>query len=350
MTRTAGNGPTRNIGARRKELTLRLAALARRQHGLVTRAQVFDLGFRRGWIHRELEAGRLVRIHESVYRLRDSPTSREQLLLAACFAGGQQRTSVGSHRAALFGMRLPGGDETIEITSPRWRRARHDGVVVHESLILEDRDVHYIDEIPITRPARTLCDAASLVVAGELDRATLELAILEGYRRGLVDEIGLRQEFARLGGTRRLGGELMETVIDAVRLPSTQQQSTPESMALLAIRRAGLPEPVTQHRVWVSPTRWFDLDLAWPQLRYAWEVSPWWYHGRTRERNDRDGERRLLLRALGWDYDTIVDAEIDAGFPLAIENLRAIVRRCVDTTANSGSIDAPGVSLRRGAA
>jgi len=42
---------------------------------------------------------------------------------------------------------LPGGEELVEITSLRHHRARHEGVIVHESRFLEERDIKYVDNI-----------------------------------------------------------------------------------------------------------------------------------------------------------------------------------------------------------
>ena len=86
--------------------------------------------------------------------------------MAACFAGG--KLSVASFRAAAHSSYLPGGAEIVEITSPRHRRARHTGVIAHESRHLTDLDVMYVDNIPVTRTARTINDLGLLIEQGEL--------------------------------------------------------------------------------------------------------------------------------------------------------------------------------------
>ena len=102
-------------------------------------------------------------------------------------------------RAARF-WNLPGGEEIVEVTAPRHRRMQLDGVSVHESFFLTDLDVTYIDGIPVTRPARLLCDLALLVERGELRPDTFELAVQEAIRRNLVDIPRLWREWERLGG------------------------------------------------------------------------------------------------------------------------------------------------------
>ena len=71
---------------------------------------------------------------------------------------GRRKFSVASFRSAAQLWQLPGGDEVLEITSLRWRRARHEDVIPHESHHSSDRDIAYVDNIPVTRPARTIND------------------------------------------------------------------------------------------------------------------------------------------------------------------------------------------------
>jgi hypothetical protein len=49
-----------------------------------------------------------------------------------------------------------------EITCPRWRRARHDGLVVHETKAFDPVDAMVIDGIPVTTPQRTLLDLGAV--------------------------------------------------------------------------------------------------------------------------------------------------------------------------------------------
>src|SRR5438034_1327306 len=76
----------------------RIAAVASRQHGLVTRAQLIDLGI----THRQVEgwtaSGRLDRVLPGVLRLAGAPTSRAQDLSAAVLWGGAD--ALVSHRSA----------------------------------------------------------------------------------------------------------------------------------------------------------------------------------------------------------------------------------------------------------
>src|SRR5579871_6694813 len=122
----------------------RLMQLAGIQHYVVSRAQLLDFGTH-NQIDSRLAKGSIERLHQSAYRIAGSPETWRQRVMAACFAGG--KLSVASFRTAAALDYLPGGEEVVEITSPRHRRARHEGIISHESRFLTECDVKYIDNI-----------------------------------------------------------------------------------------------------------------------------------------------------------------------------------------------------------
>ena len=293
---------------------LRLLEIAGRQHYVVTHDQIREFGSRRRIVTR-LDAGVLESVYQSVYRIAGSPDTWHQRLLAACFA--TSGVSAASFRAAAQMWSLPGGEEIVEITSPRHDRAQYAGVRTHESSYLTDLDVTYIDSIPVTRPARIICDFGLLVKRGEMSMETLELAMQEALRRDLVDVARVWREWQRLGGTRRPGGKVIEELLNRFVAPVRKPDSTAEVRLLHLIRTAGLPEPVPQHRVALSPTRWYQLDFAWPEARVFCEFDSYKWHGsRTRYMNTT--RRRLELERHEWYGVPVTDDELDAGAPLAI--------------------------------
>jgi hypothetical protein len=150
-------------------------------------------------------------VHEGVYRVVGSPRTWHQQLQAACLSSSGANGV--SFRAGARMWDLPGGDEIVEITAPRHRRMQLDGVRVHESRFLTDLDVTYLHGIPVTRPARVLCDLGLLVERGELSPSTYELAFQEAIRRDLVDIPRVWREWERLGGTLRPGGRVVQAML-----------------------------------------------------------------------------------------------------------------------------------------
>lgn len=305
------------------EYDRRLFTLAGQQHYVVTHAQLCELG-KTGRIKYRLANGVLERISCSVYRIVGSPESWKQRLLAACFA--TSGVSAASFRAAAQIWSLPGGREILEITSPRHDRTQVPDVRTHESFFLRERDVTYVDSIPVTRPARVICDLALLVKRDELPLDTLVFAMDEAFRRDLLDVERVWQEWERLGGIRRPGGKIVEEVLTRFVPPLRTPDTTPEVRLLQRLRAAAIPEPVPQHRVWLSATRWYELDFAWPEVKVFCEFDSYKWHG-SRDRYMRTTNRRLELADHGWYGVPVTDDELDAGAPLAISILRGHLAR-----------------------
>ena len=71
---------------------------AKRQYGLITRAQALELGVSKSGIYRRRCAGEWKKFFPGVYRLTASPDSDHQRVLAACLALGP--TALASHSTA----------------------------------------------------------------------------------------------------------------------------------------------------------------------------------------------------------------------------------------------------------
>jgi very-short-patch-repair endonuclease len=295
-----------------------LLELAGRQHYVVARTQLREFGTARQIEHR-LAKPLLEHVHEGVYRIVGSPPTWHQRLRAACLASSGANAVSFRAAAQLWG--LPGGEEIVEITAPRHRRMQLPGVRIHESFYLTDRDATYLHGIPVTRPARVICDLALLVARGELRPNTLELALQEALRRGLVDLARVAEEWQRLGGVMRPGGRVLEELLADFIRPVRHTDTSGESQLLQLIRAGGLPEPMPQHRVDISPTKSFKLDFAWPDAKVYCEFDPYKWHG-ARDKYMRDTKRRLELARAGWSGVPVTDDELDSGARLATELLR----------------------------
>jgi hypothetical protein len=114
--------------------------------------------------------------------------------------------------------------------------------------------------------------------------------------------------------------------------PLRRLDSRPELRLLQIMRDSGLPEPAPQHRVWISPVRWYDLDFAWPELLRYVEFDPYKWHG-NRDKYMRDARRRLELQARGWLGVSITDDELDNGADLAVAVIRSFLTEASLDTA-----------------
>jgi len=161
-------------------------------------------------------------------------------------------------------------------------------------------------------------DLGLLVSRGELSVETYDHTMLDAVRRDLVDVPQVWAEWERLGGAERPGGHMVERMLNNFVPPSSKNSTTPELRLLQIVRAAGLPEPVLQFRVWLSPTRWVDLDLAWPDFKLFAEFDPYKWHG-NRDTYMKTIARRLEVeQKLKWRGVPVTDDELDAGCPLVI--------------------------------
>src|SRR4051794_34113200 len=187
-----------------------MAALAARQHGVVNRAQLAELGLGRHVVARMLKRGRLHTIHRGVFAVGHRNVTSDGLRMAAVLAAGQG--AVLSHRsaAALWGIR-ESAPRQIEVTAPGERR--RPGLTVHRARLPEDEITRHAG-IPVTTPARTLLDLAALLDEQRLARAAERAEALRlGSPTSLADLVA---RYPRRPGTpkiRRLleAGRIVET-------------------------------------------------------------------------------------------------------------------------------------------
>jgi very-short-patch-repair endonuclease len=188
---------------------------------------------------------------------------------------------------------------------PRWRRARHDGLVVHESLVIEDVYRAEDDGIPCTSVARTLFD-----LARTLSPVMLDANIDNALRRELVTLEELRSTSARLATKGRPGGRRFRQVVEARSEVAALPESVPERLLADMLIRQGLPAP--QHQVVIQDRSGgfvARVDLAYPDWMVVIEYDSVEHHTGTRA-HIRDRERRDAIGDLGYAVLTATPADL----------------------------------------
>jgi very-short-patch-repair endonuclease len=262
----------------------RIADLAVRQHGVVTRAQLLGLGISPAAIGRRLRSGQLRALHSGVYVVGPIQSARAHEL-AAVLAGGPEAWL--SHTSALHVWKLLPIDapRPAHVSVPANRCRSRPGVVFHRVAPLADDEWTVLDGIPITTPARTLVD-----VAGLLGSRELELALATAEREGMVGGEELARLPERYRG--RPGITMFRALIGQQTGPHfSESEAERECRALL--RRAGLPQP--HGNVIVGPYR---LDFFWPDEGVAIEVDGRAYHSSS-SRFEADRRKDNWLRVRG---------------------------------------------------
>jgi hypothetical protein len=142
-----------------------IAPLATAQGGVVSRAQLLDLGLSSQSIDRRVQAQQLLLLYRGVYAVGHRTLNTEARRWAAVFACGGEAVLSHGTAAAAWGLRPDAGP--IHVTVGRGGRARRPGIVVHRSGTLTPGQVTTRGGIPVTTPGRAVLDLAA---AGLRDR------------------------------------------------------------------------------------------------------------------------------------------------------------------------------------
>jgi hypothetical protein len=263
-----------------------VAELAAKQHGVVGRWQLLELGFTAREIEWRVRGGRLHIVHRGVYAVGHCRLTLRGRWMAAVLACGPG--AVLSHRAAaaLWGIR-PAPDGQIDVTIPGRSKHSRPGIRVHRVRTFDPLDRRILDGIPVTSLARTLLDYAEVSSA-----QYLRLAIEGAERNGVYNGLEVDELLVRTRG--RVAVTAVRQVLAEIKGPAPWTQSEFENAALAVIWAHGIPEPVTN--VIVEGEL---VDLYWRDQRLVVELDGHETHKlRSRFEDDRRKDTKLQLAGL----------------------------------------------------
>ena len=304
--RSIGSGIPTKYSPRRDKA---VAALAERQHGVVSRAQLLELGVGAGAIKHRVAVGRLQPLRRGVYAVGHRESRAEAWWMAAVLAGGPGTVLAGRSAAALWRMR-DSERATVEVISPR--RVELPGIAAQRTVVAAD-EVMTRRGIPVTTPARTLLDLAAVVSYDELEHAFDEAE----YRR-LTSPTSLGALVARY--PRRKGTKAITRVLDNHRRNGeTVTRSLLERRFLALVRDHRLPRPeinrITKHG---------ELDAHWPDQRLIVECDGFAAHG-TRKAFEGDRARDRRLTVAGWRVIRITWRQLTEDGPAIARELATLL-------------------------
>jgi very-short-patch-repair endonuclease len=271
-----------------RPLDLVMSELADRQHGVVARRQLLEIGIGHGSIVGRLARGSLHPVHCGVYAVGRSGLDRKGRWMAAVLSGGPD--AVLSHRSAglLWGL-IGITTGPVEITRPGGTRTRRPGILGHEATLLAD-EIAWTDGIPVTSPFRTLFDLAAGLSLRQLERAMNEADV-----RRQTDRISLRQLLERHPGHR--GTASLRTLLNTDTPGGVTRNDFEEAFVAL-LDETGLPRPRFNADLAVR-SRFFEVDCLWDEKRLIAELDGRAVHG-TNSAFETDRERDRILLAEGW--------------------------------------------------
>ena len=160
------------MAAKVRTVERKLAELASRSHGVVTRTELLEAGVSRHEIVHRLRTGALIAVFRGVYRVGHRAPSVEARYMAAVKAAGEGALLSGLSAAWLWGL-VKGHAPPPEVTARTQRRIR--GV--------ETRRVRQLGKgtvwrgVPVTTVPHTLIDLSSLLSFDELAKAAHEATV-----------------------------------------------------------------------------------------------------------------------------------------------------------------------------
>jgi very-short-patch-repair endonuclease/predicted transcriptional regulator of viral defense system len=260
-----------------------LLARAAKQHGVVLRRQLLDVGFTPSAIKHRISRGDLHPMWRGVYAVGRPDVDKCGRWMAATLICGPAAVLSHESAAELWQLRRVGAGP-IHVSAPLSANHRREGIALHRRTALVAHDFTRRLGIPVTSPSCTLVD-----LADRLARDPLEAAVIEADKRGLADPDQLRRALDAI--RPRPGVALLRAVLESETLALTHSEL--ERRFLPLVRRAGLSPPLTQQTV-----NGFRVDFHWPHLGLIVETDGLTYH-RTPAQQARDRVRDQAHTAAG---------------------------------------------------
>ncbi len=309
--------PSRRPASTQSRVHALLDPLLRTQHGVVTRQQCREVGLTNRQVDTLLGNGLLVPVFRAVFRDPASPITVEQRALASARAGGDG--AVASHRLALalWGMRNYRCD-LCEITAPR--KVVHPGLIAHRSRIRIIPKI--VRGVPVTTPARTLLDCASVI------SAPLVARFAETWlSTGVVTLKQLDRELSVSNGHH--GAGVLGSALSNRTLGRDEADSPAEATLGKLLMRHLLPRPTSHHLVTVSSGSTFELDWSYPDRQLAFEMDGYGVHLRSLDAFEHDHFRRNELEIDGWTVLNFSRRHVERSPAKVIDQVRRLLGRRV---------------------
>lgn len=282
----------------------RVAAVAAKQHGLISMRQVATAGLSHTQVRHRVAVGRWERIERGVYRINGTPVTRIQRSMAAVLARPDGAISFLS-AAELAGLSIV-GPPLPWLTVPASASARSSVARVHRSDLPLDQ-ITSISGVRTTTGARTLVDCSAVLGARRLRKI-----VDEAMHRGLasprsVDAIVDANRDPALVQAHDVLRELVE-----VWRPAIRPGSPAEARLLRTLTEWGFPPPQRQVKIRDrSGAVIARLDGGWTDRRIGYEYDSVEWHGPARWASDE--ERHALVESLGWTLLHVDKSDITPG-------------------------------------
>ncbi len=268
-----------------------VAVLASAQMGLITRAQLREIGFSERRISHALRRGALRPVLPTVFSLGHDYLTPRARLLAATLACGPG--TVVSHGTAAWLLGL-GEWRPLEIDVIAPAEGGRKIATLRRRFVPPPKsaEVGIYAGVPTTGVARTLVDLAGILHEAKLSAAIEQAAVLRALDVERIDAI--------LAGAPRRGSHRLLSALAPWRGRGRnlhlRSRNEAKLFSLLAV--AGAPLPETNARLSVNGES-FEIDLLWRRQRVAVEADSRRFHDNPIAAI-RDSHRNRALVAAGF--------------------------------------------------
>lgn len=245
-----------------------LAALLRRQHGVIARAQAFERGLGKEQVRYQMrDGGPWQRMLPGVYLTHTGLPSADQRDLGALLYAGPRAVLTGPSSLRRFGLVAPRMD-AVDVLVPAEEQRRDVGFVRLHRTIRLPRGFCVAGEVRYALPPRAVADAARWLT----DIGDVRAVVAEAVQRGMcsIEHIAEELEHGPKQGSALLRRALAE-VAGGVR-------SAAEGQLHALIKRSGLPMPMFNPRLFVGRAFLAVPDCWWPEVGVAAEVDSRAWH------------------------------------------------------------------------
>lgn len=240
----------------------RAAAIASRQHNLITYEQVLATGLSPDIVRRLVDQGHWVRVARGLYRINGVKVTWQGRMMAACLQAGEDAAISHRSAAALWGLEGFDPPMTIDVTVPSGRRPRIPRTRVHRRAARRRAVRHAIPVTPIPETILDLCAISR--------HRGIPLRALDDVRRRKLITTGELQRCLDESASRRLAGVPLYRELLERRLGKTPPDNAFSGEVLDLLIDAGLPEPEAEVWVYLDGRR-YRIDLAYRRPKIAIE-------------------------------------------------------------------------------
>jgi hypothetical protein len=286
-----------------RTLQEKVAAIAGRAHGVVTRAELLETGLSSTGVERWLKKGLLITQYPGVYRVGHAAPSIAASFMAAVKACGPGAVLSGLAAAYLLGL-VKKPPRVPEVTAPTERRIK--GIKTKRRR-LKPNEITRVNGIPVTNAARTLVDLASELTLDDLARACHEAGVRHRTTPRNVAALVARTTPGRRNLRLVMTGDAHVTLSEL------------ERAFLKLLRAGGLPLPVTNKLVGSK-----RVDCHWPELGVTVELVSYRFHN-SYYSWEQDQRRRREARARGDEFRTYTWSDITDDAAAVVAELRELL-------------------------